>query len=65
MKCGAEMGGACMGKKCIKDVCREPEEMSNCIPKCTWKDNIKINLTAIGWDRMDHNDLAQDSGVLW
>ena len=22
-----EMGGACMGKKCIKDICREPEEM--------------------------------------
>jgi hypothetical protein len=22
-----EMGGACMGKKCIKDIHREPEEM--------------------------------------
>jgi hypothetical protein len=22
-----EMGGACMGKKCIKDIRREPEEM--------------------------------------
>ena len=23
-----EMGGACMGKKCIKDIRKEPEEMS-------------------------------------
>jgi hypothetical protein len=29
-------------------------------PRRRWVDNIKINLTEIGWDGMDSIDLAQD-----
>jgi hypothetical protein len=29
-------------------------------PRRRWEDNIKINLTEIGWDAMDWIDLAQD-----
>jgi hypothetical protein len=30
------------------------------IPRCTWVDNIKINLTEKGWGGMDWIDLAHD-----
>jgi hypothetical protein len=29
-------------------------------PRCRWVDNIKMNLTEIGWGRMDWIHLAQD-----
>jgi hypothetical protein len=29
-------------------------------PRCTWEDNIKINLRETGWGGKDWNDLAQD-----
>jgi hypothetical protein len=29
-------------------------------PRLRWVDNIKMNLTEIGWDDMDWLDLAQD-----
>jgi hypothetical protein len=29
-------------------------------PRSRWVDNIKINLSEIGWDGMDWIDLAQD-----
>jgi hypothetical protein len=29
-------------------------------PRHRWVDNIKIDLTEIGWDKMDWIDLAQD-----
>jgi hypothetical protein len=29
-------------------------------PKCSWVDNIKMNLREIGWDGMDWIDLAQN-----
>jgi hypothetical protein len=29
-------------------------------PRCRWVDNIKIDLTEIGWGGMDWVDLAQD-----
>jgi hypothetical protein len=33
-------------------------------PRRTWVDNIKIDLTEIGWDGMDWIDLAQDRDQL-
>jgi hypothetical protein len=29
-------------------------------PRCTWVNNIKMDLIGIGWDGMDWIDLAQD-----
>jgi hypothetical protein len=29
-------------------------------PRCTWEDNIRINLREIGWGGMDWIDLAQE-----
>jgi hypothetical protein len=29
-------------------------------PRCRWMNNIKMDLTEIGWDSMDWIDLAQD-----
>jgi hypothetical protein len=29
-------------------------------PKCSWEDNIKIDLPDVGWRGMDWIDLAQD-----
>jgi hypothetical protein len=29
-------------------------------PRCTWVDNIKMDLREIGWDGMNWIDLAQD-----
>jgi hypothetical protein len=29
-------------------------------PRCTWVENIKIDLREIGWAGTDWNDLAQD-----
>jgi hypothetical protein len=29
-------------------------------PRCTWVDNIKMDLREIGWDDMDWIDLTQD-----
>jgi hypothetical protein len=29
-------------------------------PRCRWVDNIKMDLTKIGWGEMDWIDLAQD-----
>jgi hypothetical protein len=29
-------------------------------PRCRWLDNIKMDLSEIGWDGMDWIDLAQD-----
>jgi hypothetical protein len=30
------------------------------IPRCRWKDNIKIDLQQVGWEGVDWIDLAQD-----
>jgi hypothetical protein len=29
-------------------------------PRCTWVDNIKMDLRKIGWDGVDWTDMAQD-----
>jgi hypothetical protein len=29
-------------------------------PRCRWEDNIRMDLTEIGWGSMDWIDLAQD-----
>jgi hypothetical protein len=29
-------------------------------PRCTWNDNIKMDLREIGWDGTDWIDVAQD-----
>jgi hypothetical protein len=29
-------------------------------PRCRWVDNIKMDLTEIGWDGVDWIDMAQD-----
>jgi hypothetical protein len=29
-------------------------------PRCTWVDNIKMDLREIGWDGVDRIDMAQD-----
>jgi hypothetical protein len=34
-------------------------------PRHRWKDNIKIDLTEIGWGGMDWIDLAQDKDQCW
>jgi hypothetical protein len=34
-------------------------------PRRRWEDNIKIDIKAIGWERVDWIDLAQDSDRWW
>jgi hypothetical protein len=33
-------------------------------PRCTWVDNIKMDLREVGWDGMDSIDLAQDMNAV-
>jgi hypothetical protein len=34
-------------------------------PRRRWVDNIKVDLSQIGWDGMDWIDLAQDRDQCW
>jgi hypothetical protein len=34
------------------------------IPRCRWVDNIKIDLTEIGWDGMDWLRIGTSGGLL-
>jgi hypothetical protein len=59
-----EMGRACSTNGAKRNACRilvgKPEgKRPPGRPRCGWVDNIKIDLTQIGWGGMDWIDLAQ------
>jgi hypothetical protein len=59
------MGGACStygkDKKCIQNLCRKPERKKPVgYSWRRWEDNIRMDLTEIGWEVVDWINLAQD-----
>jgi hypothetical protein len=44
----------------LENLKRPPE-----VPRCTWEDNIKMDLAEIGWESIDGIHMVQDRDQWW